>query len=271
MMIEVNLLPQELRRVEHTPLPRFLIIIAGTTLVSIVLALGAIVNLKTLPAMARADAALAEEMKAAAQSEREHGTLMGQIEEVKQRKRAIAEIWRARIIWSKKLEQLGSMLPRFVGLEKMTLENSPRTARDSEIGGCLSLESVCAGADVDRLAMLRRILRGDYPVKDNRDPWVGREWFGDFLSIEATPWVKKDMADYEEKEALKFTLKLAIKSDATRLKDYLEKSRQDEADKAKAAQTEKTTVAPASTQIPQTKTNPEGAPALGDASGRAGT
>ena len=40
MMIEVNLLPLELRRVAHTPLPRFLVIIIGTAVVLTVAFLG---------------------------------------------------------------------------------------------------------------------------------------------------------------------------------------------------------------------------------------
>ena len=248
MMIEVNLLPQELRRIEHTPLPRFLIIIMGTTLVSIALALGAIVHMRNLPDLARADQALTDEVMAAAQSQREHDQLLGQIDEVKQRKLAIAEIWRARIIWSRKLDQLSQMIPKFIGLEKLTLEESRSAGAGNETGGYLNLESVCAGADVDRLAMFRRILRGDYPAKEGQDTWLGRTWFEDFDNIEATPWVRKDMAAYVEKEALNFTLKLAIKTDAQRLKEYLERTAQEDA-MAKSAQAEQTQPAPVAANV----------------------
>ncbi|GAI90425.1 unnamed protein product, partial [marine sediment metagenome] len=160
MMIEVNLLPQELRRVEHTPLPRFLVIIAGTALVGVILAFGAIMNLRKLPDLRGREMALVTEIASAARSVREHDLLLGQLEEVKQRKRAIAEIWRARIIWSRKLEQFSEMIPKFIGIEKLTLEEARRSAQGNQNGGYLNLGSVCAGADVDRLAMFRRILRG---------------------------------------------------------------------------------------------------------------
>lgn len=240
MMIEVNLLPQEMRRVEHTPLPRLLIIVAGTTLVSVALAFGAIVNLRKLPDMVGAEMDLNQKIAAGATLEREHDLLMGQIEEVKQRKRAIAEIWRARIIWSKKLEQFSEMIPKFIGIEKLTLEPARRSGRDDEVGGYLNLVSVCAGADVNRLAMFRRILSGVYPVSGSANQWVGREWFEDFVGIDATPWVIKEMPDYEEKEALSFTLKLAIEPDDKRLKDFLA-----EHQKSQGTKTKKTPTTPA--------------------------
>ena len=240
MMIEVNLLPQELRRVEHTPLPRFLTIIVGTTFVSILIALGAIFHLRRLPDVARMDAALNQEVTTSTQSEKEHDLLLGQMEEVKQRKRAIAEIWRARIIWSQKLQQLGQMMPKFIGLSKLTIEEAKRSGRDNEVGGYLSLASVCAGADVDRLAMFRRILCGDYPANESPDPWIGRVWYQDFASIDATPWVRKDMPDYVEKEALDFTLKLAMKADAQRLQEFMDRSIQQDSTKSKSARADKT-------------------------------
>ena len=234
MMIEVNLLPQELRRVEHTPLPRFLVIIVGTTLVSVAMAFGAILNLRKLPDLTRSEGALIAEIGAASQSEREHDLLVGQIEEVKQRKRAIAEIWRARIIWSRKLEELSEIIPKFIGLDKLTLEGGKRSGRSGKTGGYLNLASVCAGGDVDRLAMFRRILRGDYPAKDSRDPWLGRAWFEDFASIDATPWSREDMPEYEEREALSFTLKVEIKSDEQRLSEFLANYQLEQAEKAKS-------------------------------------
>jgi len=283
MMIEVNLLPQELRRVEHTPLPRFLIIIVGTTLVSVALALGAIVHMRRLPDLARNNAELDQQIASAAPSEREHDILLGQIEEVRQRKRAIAEIWRARIIWSKKLVQLSEMMPKFVGLEKLTLQEAKRSGRNDDVGGYLNLASVCAGADADRLAMFLRILRGDYPAKDGQDPWIGRIWFEDFLSIDATPWVKKDMPDYVEKEALNFTLKMAIKSDDIRLKEFLERQKKEQATKAKPTQARPGTTPAAtppttpaaetstSTETPADKTDDPGdTAAIVNASGRVG-
>ncbi len=238
MMIEVNLLPQEMRRVEHTPLPRFLVIIAGTVLVSIALALGAVINLRKLPDMIGAGIELDTEIRDSARAEREHDLLLGQIDGVKHRKRAIAEIWRSRIIWSRKLDELADMIPKFIGLDKLKLEETRRSGRGRENGGYLNMASICAGADVDRLAMFRRILRGSYPAKGARNQWIGRTWFEDFIGISATPWSRKDMPDYEEKEALTFELKLEIKPDSQRIKEFLENYNKQKAIEHKSARQE---------------------------------
>ena len=239
MMIEVNLLPQEMRRVEHTPLPRFLVIIAGTVLVSIALALGTVINLRKLPDMVGDGIRLDTEIRDSAKSEHEHDLLLGQIDDVKQRKRAIAEIWRSRIIWSRKLDELADMVPKIIGLDKLKLEEARRSGRGTENGGYLNMASICAGADVDRLAMFRRILRGTYPAKGARDQWIGRTWFEDFAGISATPWSRKDMPDYEEKEALTFELKLEIKPDSQRIKEFLQNYNTQKALKHKSARQER--------------------------------
>ena len=221
MMIEVNLLPLEMRRVEHTPLPRFLIIIIGTALVTVTMAFAAVVNLRKVPDLREQEQMLSADIGRSNKQAAEYDLLVTGIEEVKERKQAIAEIWRARILWSEKLDQLSQMLPKFIGLENIKLEVSRRSGRDDDNGGFLTLGSICAGGDLERLGNVRRILEGNYPAKDARDQWIGKQFFADFSGMEPTPATRKAEPDFAEGEALTFDLKMTLKSDQTRLNEYM--------------------------------------------------
>ncbi|KPJ56069.1 MAG: hypothetical protein AMS16_03045 [Planctomycetes bacterium DG_58] len=228
MMIEVNLLPAELRRIERTPLPRFLVIIIGTAAIMATGAFGVVVNLRNIPDRRAREAALVEDVGRSTVQAAVYDRLIDQIAETKDRKKAIAEVWRQRILWSEKLAQVAEMTPKFIGIQGMRLEEAREGARrGKEEGGLLTVSSICAGADQKRVANWRRIVMGDYPVKGSRDPWVGKNFFTSFEELLPTATQKMEVQDYVEKEALKFGLKLPVKPPSVRLAEAIQAARED--------------------------------------------
>ena len=121
MMIEVNLLPAEMRRMEHTPLPRFLVILLGTATIMATGAFGVVVNWRRVPDLEGKVAGVRADVRRCEKTGRKHDELVASIAETKDRKKAIAQLWHARIQWSRKWAQLAEITPKFVGLTDMKL------------------------------------------------------------------------------------------------------------------------------------------------------
>ena len=228
MMIEVNLLPGELRRVEHTPLPRFLVVIFGTAAIMATGAFGVVVNWRTVPDLKAREMSLSEDVARRTVQAAVYDRLLSQIDETKDRKKAIGEIWRARVMWSEKLAQLSEMTPKFIGFQDINLTETRQTGRSKgkESGGMLTIGSICAGADHRRVANWRRIVKGEYRVDSGTDPWMGRRFFSDFLELLPTSTQKVELKDYVEREALKFGLNLPLKPASVRQAEGVAAARQ---------------------------------------------
>jgi Tfp pilus assembly protein PilN len=224
MMIEVNLLPAELRRAERTPLPRLLVIVMGTALVMTTASFAVVFNFRKVPDLQSKLMVLQDDIAVSEKQAAEHDKLLEAIEETRDRKKAIAEVWRARIFWSEKLCQLAEMTPSYIGMLSIKLEETRATGRvgEKENGGYLNFETICAGADHSRLADWRRILSGALSVKTAHDPWVGKEFFSAFLDLEPNSTRRKEMPDYVEGEALEFTLKMTLKSASQRMQEAVQ-------------------------------------------------
>ena len=220
-MIEVNLLPAELRRVERTPLPRFLVIIIGTALVMTTGAFGVVVNMRNLPDLEDKEWDLVHSIKTASDEAAVHDDLLYEIAETKDRKKAIAEMWRTRIILSKKLVELSAITPKWIGLKTVILTESKGKPKkgEPENGGSFGIECISAGPDLNRVANYRRKLLGVYPIEDARDPDVGKLFVSSFLGM--LPCATKTVypSGYEEKEAIEFTLLMMLKPASTRLEE----------------------------------------------------
>lgn len=113
-MIEINLLPPELRARTGTPRARFVAIVSGVVAVTLALGafgwvhieLGRVRDLRT----AREDEALAQEQR------KKHSLdLQAEIEMYERRRTAIQTINRSRILWSQKLDQLFDIVTRQAG------------------------------------------------------------------------------------------------------------------------------------------------------------
>jgi len=229
-MIEVNLLPAEMRRVEHTPLPRFLVILVGTAAVMATGAFGVVVNWRQVPDLEDKAAVVRADVRKSEKSAAKHDELLESIAETKDRKRTISELWHARIPWSMKWAQLSEMTPRFVGLTDMKLEEPRRSGRGDENGGLLTFETLIAGDRLDRVSNFRRVLKGEVAAKGG-DVLVGKKFFESFQDLLPTGAKKVEVRDYVEKVALDLKVKMPLKPTSVRLSEALKALREEQRQK----------------------------------------
>lgn len=269
MMIEVNLLPAELRRVEHTPLPRLLVVIIGTASIMAMGAFGVVVNWRRVPDLKAKESDLVADIQHRGKQAEAYDRLLEDIAETRDRKKAIAEMWRTRIIWSEKLAQLADMTPSFVGLKQLRLTETRASARTKkQAGGEFTIDSLSATSDHKRVAYYRRVVEGQVRAQNSDNPWVGRDFFEPFVEILPNPTQKVDVKDYEEREALKFVLKMPVKPPSERLGEAVraateERNRKRAGPRTRSAPSRKPTPEPAEgTEQPEPEipTTPAAAP-----------
>src|SRR5581483_6127413 len=111
-MIEINLLPQEYRVQERTPLGLFLTIVVGICTVG---AIGIYwINLKKELAQKELDnTRLKQEKEVTDKRKAEVVALEKEIETAKKRQETIIEISQSKIIWSQKLLQFGKIMQEY--------------------------------------------------------------------------------------------------------------------------------------------------------------
>ena len=270
MMIEVNLMPAEMQRVEHTPLPRFLVIMIGTAVIMATGAFGVVVNLRRLPDLNDRLAVVTDDVRKSELAASVHDTLLDEIAETQDRKKAIAELWRSRISWSEKLAQLSEMTPEFIGFRMMKFAETRGNKKDELNGGMLTVESISAGDDHSRVAAFRRILKGEIRAKA-RDPWVGRKFFNSsFLALLPTGTKKIEAKEYVEKVALEFEIKMPVKTAAVRMaeavkevQEQLKEKRAAERARKKGRTVKERSEKPAASKTPEETTSEDDADGKG--------
>ncbi len=214
-MIEVNLLPPEYRRVERTPLPRFLVFIVGVA--AIVASLFYLISVGYF--RINREKGRSEDLKKQVELQKgqllDYDRLKTEIASFEARKSALEQMWHSRILWSVKFDQLSDLVPSYVGLTR--LEFTPAAGRRAratigeETAGTLVLDCISATADEKRLANFMRVLKGEASPEAPAERSVGKEFFKDFSALVDSGWDKEELSDYVEKEALKFRLELLLK------------------------------------------------------------
>ncbi len=146
-MIKINLLPEELRPLEKTPLGRFLVIVFGVALTTTVLFLFLVLKFKTLPT---AEAALKNAQSEKTRKEEEakvHDELQKQIDFFQLRITTVQNIGKERYIWSKKLYQLHRVIENDApDISLKQVQISERTG--SAYGGAPKMEIVIDGYSI---------------------------------------------------------------------------------------------------------------------------
>ena len=106
-MIQINLLPEELRKHEGTPLPRRLAIFAGTAVLTVFLFIVAIQRMKLLPDLVSERDRLAQDLQQVqGKIEREIRPIQMALKGLERRKRVLAQIEPGVVRWSPRLDAL---------------------------------------------------------------------------------------------------------------------------------------------------------------------
>lgn len=207
-MIEINLLPPEMRKVDRTSMKRLVTMVTAIVLLSSSV-IGVTVFIKGYYGEKSTNAVLDKEVKRLEPLAREYDVLSAELKGIETRIATIDEIRTTRLRWGKKLDQLYAILPEYVWFDKIELK---QTKAVSAAGGGMNskvvLDCYLAGADEKRYAEFRRILSGDL-VADG--PYKGSDFIGDFSSLGYSGWARQEFPETEEGVALKFNLELEVK------------------------------------------------------------
>lgn len=163
-MIRINLLPEEFRRAEGTPMPRLIAIVASVAVAfSMMLACGYVFLRKLPEANEKAKEAattLATRKKQLADSGYEE--LLATIDALGMRKKAIGDIYRSRVEWAQKLDELVDLVPEDIGLVRVNLSEPDkiRGSRSDMHGGILTLECLSTGTDLEHYSNFVATIQG---------------------------------------------------------------------------------------------------------------
>ncbi len=208
-MIEINLLPPDMRKVDRTSLKRLLAVVAAVVLFS-GSAIGVTISLRSHHVQSTRNASATAEVARAEKVAREYDVLQAELSSIETRLQTIEEIRSTRMRWGRKLDELYAILPDYVWFEKLELKTTRAPANQGNVN-TLVLDCYLAGSDEKRYAEFRRVLTGEV-VGDA--PLSGGEFFGDFASLGYSGWSREEFKDTEEGVALKFSLELPVKSAA---------------------------------------------------------
>jgi Tfp pilus assembly protein PilN len=213
-MLAINVLPQDMRRVTHTPVARRAAIFAGVALVVGGAAFLVTHYLSVVCTLATNRDSLAEVAKGK-QREVEllgYDELMQSIKTFEARKNVVASIWQARLKWAPKLDELIDVVPKYIGLQSLELVKPPAgrkpTKGDKLWGDKLVMKCISDGTELERYEEFVRILRGapsDDPVLSE----AGKKFFRDMKGI--VDLGARPTNDTNEPPGLGFSLELYLK------------------------------------------------------------
>jgi len=206
-MITVNLLPPDLRPVEHTPLPRLLVIYTGVALAAIGLTLLAFMHFNWIPDVQTKISNKTQEVESLKQQAAEYETLNLALQNITQREKACEAIWRTRTLWWQKLDSLCDLTPDYVGLTTLAFKEPTGAPTQVPDEGTLRMDCIAAKDEEKRVASFRRILKGELPP--DRD----KQFISDFVGGEISDygWKVVEPPDYPGKLAINFTLEMKLK------------------------------------------------------------
>ncbi|MEW6355951.1 MAG: hypothetical protein AB1696_06490 [Planctomycetota bacterium] len=155
-MIQINLLPKELRRSEPTPWPKLLALLASLV---VILSVGLIMiyyRFNVLPMVLLERDRAKEEMQGLMARAKEADDLEKEIKDFEVREKTILEIRKARWLWAKKLDQLVDLIPPYIQVESLGIRETQSRRKTQELGPTLEMDCLSGGTDERNIAKFRR-------------------------------------------------------------------------------------------------------------------
>ncbi len=217
-MIRINLLPRELQQAARTPVKLFITIVAGIVLVLLSAFAYSYLWFNTMVLAERVDRKQ-EEVNHLKSNAAEVDSLQDDIEDYKQRERAIISIKTNRILWSRKLDELVQMTPGYIWIirihakEYTPAEKDQRPPDLEETGGFLRLVCFSSGKEVSKITNFRQRLKSEdeFYMKFIQEPIRMETFYNDFVNITRPEWKLVMLEDFKEPYNLKFTVRLDLR------------------------------------------------------------
>ena len=174
-MIKVNLLPPEYRKVDGTPVARFVALVLGVFLTASAMSVWGYVHFGMLEEVRERRTALEEELVGLQKLADRSQALLAEFKEYQRRRETIEDIDRMRMLWSRKLDQLADLVHNKGQTDRHQVWLSDIRAasgRSKGSGGSLTISGWSGGEELARLSDFNKDLRQD------------EEFFADFQAID---------------------------------------------------------------------------------------
>lgn len=174
-MIKVNLLPPEYRKVDGTPVARFVALIAGVFLTASAMSVWGYVHFGMLQEVRDRRTALEDELTGLKKLADRSKALLEEFQEYQRRRETIEDIDKGRVLWSRKLDQLADLIHnkgQDTRHQVWLSDIRTQTSRGKGSAGKLTISGWSGGEELARLSDFNRDLRQD------------EEFFADFKAID---------------------------------------------------------------------------------------
>lgn len=163
-MIKVNLLPPEYRKVDGTPVARFVTLVLGVFLTASAMSVWGYVHFGMLEEVRERRRGLEEERAGLQKLADRSLALLEEFKEYQRRRETIEEIDKTRILWSRKLDQLADLIHNKGQTDRHQVWLSDVRASSSSSknsGGSLTISGWSGGEELARLSDFNKDLRQD--------------------------------------------------------------------------------------------------------------
>jgi len=155
-MIQINLLPKELRRSEPTPWPKLLGLLASLIIILTVGLVMIYYRFNVLPTVLLERDRTKEEMKGLQERAKEADDLEKEIKDFEMREKTILQIRKDRWVWAKKLDQIVDIVPSYIQLESLNIRATAARRRSKDLGPTIEMDCLSKGSDERNIAKFRR-------------------------------------------------------------------------------------------------------------------
>ena len=208
-MIRVNLLPAEYRKVDGTPVARFVAVIAGVFITATAMSVWGYVHFGMLSEVKVRRAQMEEELVQYQALASRSQSLLAEFKEYQRRRETIEQIAKGRILWSKKLDEWADLLHNKGDRERhlvwlASIRSEAPTGPGS--GGAMAVDGWSGWEELARLS-------------DFRQDVMDSEFFQDFHSIDPPRGERVTFRDENSPAAAwKFNARMALKEPGWREK-----------------------------------------------------
>ena len=224
-MIRINLLPKGLQQAARTPVKLFATFIGGVVVTLACACAYGYLWFNSVVLEERADRKRdeVEHLKATAS---EVDSLLDDIEDYKERERAIISIKTNRILWSKKLDEIIRMTPNHIWIIRLVMnELDPSEYKwekgKDQTGGFLRLKCYSSGNQVTRMTNFRQRLKNvdDFYLKFIDEKIKPETFYADFINISHPEWKFVVLDGFKDPNNIKFTVRLDLRPLAEKKKE----------------------------------------------------
>ena len=217
-MIRINLLPKDLQQAARTPVKLFATFVGCVAITLVCGCVYAYLWFNSLVLQERMERKR-EEVEHLKATAAEVDSLLDDIEDYKERERAIISIKTNRILWSKKLDEMVTLTPNNIWIIRLTMNELDPTEykwekNKEQTGGFVRLRCYSSGNQVTRMTNFRQKLKSvdEFYLKFIDEKIKPENFYADFINISHPEWKFVVLDGFKEPNNIKFSVRLDLRS-----------------------------------------------------------